>query len=101
MGKIFILHLEEDSILVGMNRVECSDMDILFAGQETNYIELVISIKQTQYLCLLMRLEGPQTKFKNFRWRIDEKPTKEEMIIPTILVRRESGLKKNVKKSFF
>ena len=87
-GQNIYFVLEGDSILVGMNRVECSDMDIRFA--EKNKLERISYLNKADAVFVPPHeIEEPQTKFKNFRWRIDEKPTKKEMIIPTILVREE------------
>ncbi|MDX2306118.1 MAG: OstA-like protein [Microscillaceae bacterium] len=87
-GQNIYFALEGDSILVGMNRVECSDMNILFA--EKNKLNKISYLNKADAVFVPPHeIEEPQTKFKNFSWRIDEKPTKSEMITQPILVRKD------------
>ncbi len=70
---------EKTNELIGLNRVDCSDMNILFKennkAQRVSYINKVDATFTPPH-----EIEEPQKKFKNFKWEIDRKPTRKQMI---------------------
>lgn len=87
--------IEGDSLLVGMNRVDCSDMDIFF--REKNQIHRVKYINKADgSLTPPHEIVEPQKRLKNFRLRMEERPTRDEMVFhKEIMV--ENQTKKTVK----
>ena len=69
---------ENDSILFGMNKIVCSDMSILFKAGEVNSINTYVNPDAT--LIPPHEIEEPDTRLKDYRWRLQEKPTKDEVI---------------------
>ncbi len=71
---------EKTNELIGLNRVDCSDMNILFKGnnkaQRVSYINKVDATFTPPH-----EIVEPQKKFKNFRWDINRKPTKNQMLV--------------------
>lgn len=71
--------LKEDTTFIGMNRVECSDMDIQFV--ENNKIHKVSYINKPDAIFVPPHeLQEPQKKLKDFKWRLNERPDKEQML---------------------
>ncbi|MCS6820349.1 MAG: hypothetical protein NZ551_00610 [Microscillaceae bacterium] len=82
--------LEGDTALIGMNRAECSDIVIRF--KEKNQLAFVTYIgKPDAKFIPPHEIQEPETKLKNFRWRMSERPDK-----ATILLRLQR--KENLKK---
>jgi len=82
-GQNIYFAVEKDTILVGMNRVECTDMNIYFL--EKNKLEKIAYITKPDAVFVPPNeIVQPQTRFKNFRWRIEEKPKLSEMLRPKI-----------------
>lgn len=78
-GENIYFALEKDSILMGMNRIECSDMNIRFG--DSNKLHTITYLNKADALFIPPHeLQEPQKKLKNFQWRIEEKPRKSEMI---------------------
>ena len=87
-GQNIYFVLEGDSVLIGMNRVECSDMDIHF--KEENKIHKISYINKVDAVMVPPHeIEEPQTKLKDFQWRIQEKPTKEQLLEKRVLVAKK------------
>ncbi|NJO00755.1 MAG: hypothetical protein HC880_02855 [Bacteroidia bacterium] len=71
--------LEADSVLMGLNRAECSDMDIYF--KEQNNLNRVVYLNKVDAVFVPPHeIVEPQTRLKNFKWRSDERPQKEDML---------------------
>lgn len=76
---IYFMLDEKDSVLLAMNKVICSDMVIRFA--ENNKIDRVSFINTPDgALIPPHEIEEPEKRLKGFRWRIEERPEKEELI---------------------
>ncbi|TAG07065.1 MAG: hypothetical protein EAZ44_01100 [Cytophagia bacterium] len=76
---IFFLLKEKENKLLGMNRVDCSDMNVHFNPQ--NQIKKVAYLNKPEgSLTPKHELQEPQKKIKNFKWRTDEIPKREEFI---------------------
>jgi lipopolysaccharide export system protein LptA len=69
---------EKSNQLIGMNRIECTDMNIVFKPDNKIHRISYINKAEAQFVPP-HEIEEPQKKFKNFRWRIDEKPQRNEM----------------------
>ncbi len=78
-GQNIYFALERDTILVGMNRVECTDMNIYF-GQKNKVEKIAYITRPDAVFVPPHEIIQPQTRFKNFVWRIDEKPILKEML---------------------
>ncbi|MCC5919164.1 MAG: Organic solvent tolerance protein OstA [Cyclobacteriaceae bacterium] len=70
--------LEEEQYLVGMNKFICSDMKIIFKDGEIFDITLYKNPDAT--LTPPHELKEPETRLKDFKWRDDERPTKEFVV---------------------
>lgn len=69
---------DEDTTLIAMNRIECSDMNISFLAD--NKIHRVTYLTEVDgNFVPPHEIQSPQTRLKNFRWRIDERPILENM----------------------
>jgi lipopolysaccharide export system protein LptA len=67
--------LEKDTILIGMNRMDCSNMYMVFT--DSNTLGSITSIKQVDAkLIPPHELKVEDTKLKGFNWREKERPTK-------------------------
>jgi lipopolysaccharide export system protein LptA len=77
-GESIYFALEKDSILVGMNKVICSDIMIKFLANKVNSITF-INEPDALFIPPHEILE-PEKKLKGFRWRIMERPTLEEVL---------------------
>lgn len=79
-GQNIYFALEGDTLMKGMNRAECSDIDVRFGDENKlsriSYISDVDAVFVPPH-----ELQDPQKRFKNFKWRIEEKPTKKEMLL--------------------
>lgn len=76
---IYFMLDDKDSVLIAMNKVICSDMVIRFADR--NKIERVSFINTPDgALIPPHEIEEPSKRLKGFKWRIQEKPEKEELI---------------------
>ncbi|MES2731508.1 MAG: OstA-like protein [Bacteroidota bacterium] len=78
---------DKDSVLVGMNKVECSKMVVRFAANKVSKISFIT--KPDALFIPPHELEEPDKKLKGFQWRIKEKPTEEQVVY-----RRNSKKKK-------
>ncbi len=84
-GQNIYFVLKQDTLLVGMNRVECSDIDIRF--KDRNKLHQISYLNKPDGVMVPPHeIQGPETRLKNFAWRIEERPRKEEMIRPEVLV---------------
>ncbi len=98
-GQNIYFALEKDTVLVGMNRVECTDMNIYF--QAKNKIEKIAYINKPDAMFIPPHeLLRPQTKFKNFRWRSEEKPKLNEMLRPAYITLEKKLDKTYIKSEF-
>lgn len=78
-GESLFFALDEgDSLLVGMNRVECSKMVIKFLENKVNHISFIS--KPDALFVPPHELSEPDKRLKGFIWRIKEKPTEEEVV---------------------
>ncbi len=76
---IFFLLKDKENKLIAMNRVDCSDMNVYFNAE--NRIQKVAYINKPEgSLTPKHELKEPQKKIKNFKWRTDEIPKREEFI---------------------
>lgn len=71
--------LEGDSILMGLNKVLCSDMVIKF--DTTNKVKDITFIKKPDARFIPPHeIQEPEKRLKGFMWRIKEKPSLKEVI---------------------
>jgi lipopolysaccharide export system protein LptA len=77
-GESIYFALEGDSLLVGMNKVICSDILIRF---EKNKVNSITFIKNPDALFIPPHeILEPEKRLKGFRWRINERPTMKEVL---------------------
>ncbi|TAH25200.1 MAG: hypothetical protein EAZ07_07885 [Cytophagales bacterium] len=71
-GESLYFALEGDSVLVGMNKVICSDMVIEF---DSNKVNTILFLTNPEGLFVPPHeIEEPEKKLKGFKWRITERP---------------------------
>lgn len=77
-GESIYFALEKDSVLVGMNKVACSDILIRF---EKNKVNSITFLKKPDAVFIPPHeIKDPERRLKGFRWRIQERPTLEEVL---------------------
>jgi lipopolysaccharide export system protein LptA len=69
---------DKDSLLIGMNKVQCSKMVIRFVGNKVNKISFIT--KPDALFIPPHEIEEPDKRLKGFLWRIKEKPKEQEVI---------------------
>lgn len=84
-GESIYFVLEQDSIMVGMNHILCSNMVLRFAEGALNNISFYT--KPNGKLIPPHELSKDQKQLKGFQWRINERPTKEQVIERTAIKR--------------
>jgi lipopolysaccharide export system protein LptA len=77
-GQSIYFATEGDTTLIGMNKVICSDMVIKFNENKVNDI-LFLKQPDANFVPPHELLE-PEKRLKGFTWRIEEKPTKADVI---------------------
>lgn len=77
-GESLYFALEGDSILIGMNRVLCSDLVVRFKENKVNTISFIKS-PDAKFIPPHEILE-PETRLKGFVWRGKERPTKKDVL---------------------
>ena len=75
-GESLYFALEGDSVLIGMNKVICSDMVIYFDSNKVNTISFLTSPEGL--FIPPHEIEEPEKKLKGFKWRITERPVIED-----------------------
>ncbi len=70
--------LQGDTILVGMNRLLCSEMVVLFNNNQVSDIKNYVNPEGS--FIPPHEITSDNSKLDNFIWRIEEKPTKYEVI---------------------
>jgi hypothetical protein len=73
-GESIYFALENDSALVGMNKVACSDITIGFLNEALNTISFIKS-PDAQFIPP-HELQEPDRRLKGFAWREKERPTR-------------------------
>lgn len=72
--------LEGDTALVGINKVICTDMNILFKDNE---LETITFIKQPDALFIPPKeIKEEDTRLRGFAWKSDQRPDKERVLQP-------------------
>ncbi|MDB5262218.1 MAG: hypothetical protein JWQ14_1499 [Adhaeribacter sp.] len=74
-GESIYFALEGDSVLTGMNKTVCSDMVLKFKDKKLNTISFLTNADAS--FVPPHELKEPDKRLKGFKWRIDEKPTKQ------------------------
>ena len=77
-GESIYFALEKDSVLVGMNKVICSDILIKFLNKKVNSINFIN--KPDALFIPPHELMEPDKRLKGFKWRSMERPTLEEVM---------------------
>jgi lipopolysaccharide transport protein LptA len=77
-GESIYFALEEDTVLVGMNKVACSDIMVRFQDNKLNTISFIKS-PDAQFIPP-HELQEPDKKLKGFSWRAKERPTRDEVL---------------------
>ncbi len=78
----FISDEENTKAIMGMNRIVCSYMKILFANNQVDNIHFFGSSKPTGKIIPPHELKEDQKKLDGFDWRIEERPTKNQLLLP-------------------
>lgn len=77
-GESIYYTLDEYNKMIGLNRVECSKMRLNFMNRKVKRISFMGSAESK--LIPPFEIKGDQQKLANFSWKIDDKPTKEEVL---------------------
>lgn len=78
-GESIFFALEGDTLLTGMNRVICSDIDIKF-GKKNKVKTVTFKNKPDGKFIPPHELNEPDKRLKGFLWRINERPKKEDLL---------------------
>jgi lipopolysaccharide export system protein LptA len=90
---IFFAMDEKSKQLIGMNRIECSDVNIRF--KENNKLHRISYLNKPEATFVPPHeIEEPQKKFKNFRWRVEEAPQRKDMTRQLILAKELNSVNK-------
>jgi lipopolysaccharide export system protein LptA len=77
-GESIYFALEGDTSLVGMNKVQCSDMTVRFRGKK---VKTITFLKKPDALFVPpQEIQEPEKRLKGFRWRITEQPSLETVL---------------------
>ncbi len=82
----FALDEENDNLLIGMNYILCSDMKILFRDNQLNSIKFYPNSDAS--FSPPHEIKKADRELKDFSWRIDERPIKEDVIHHTIIPKK-------------
>ena len=77
-GESIYFALEGDSVLTGMNKTVCSDMVLKFKDKKLQTISFLTNPDAS--FIPPHELKEPDKRLKGFKWRIDEKPTKQQVL---------------------
>lgn len=77
-GQSIYFALEGDTALVGMNKIDCSNMVMVF-GDSNKLARIHFLVKPEGKIVPPHEIEQPETRLKGFQWRIDEKPDVREI----------------------
>jgi lipopolysaccharide export system protein LptA len=77
-GESIYFALEKDTIVVGMNKVECSDIMVKFEDNKLNSISFIKS-PDAQFIPP-HELQEPDKRLKGFSWRVKERPTRNQVL---------------------
>ncbi len=75
----FVADEKDNTILIGMNKIICTNMKIEFLENEVNDIRFYTN-PDGQFIPP-HELKDDKKKLEGFAWRIDERPTKKEILI--------------------
>jgi lipopolysaccharide export system protein LptA len=75
---------EEDNSMLGMNKIICSDMKIIFG--ENKLQDIMFYVKPEGKLIPPQELKESEEQLKGFVWREEEKPTLDEMLARDIVI---------------
>lgn len=76
---LFFALNDEETELIGMNKILCSDMKINFKLNKADNISFYVN-PDAKFIPP-HELEEPETRLKGFSWRVSEKPKREELLI--------------------
>jgi lipopolysaccharide export system protein LptA len=72
-GQCIYFALDNDTLLLGINKVDCSNMIVMFA--DSNKLSTITFIKQPEAVFIPPhKIAEPEKKLKGFSWRMNEKP---------------------------
>ncbi|HBH22820.1 MAG TPA: Organic solvent tolerance protein OstA [Cytophagales bacterium] len=74
---IYYVIKEETNEMVGMNKIICSDMKMIFENNQVD--EISFYVKPEAQFIPPHELREEQERLKDFQWRVDEKPTRSEV----------------------
>jgi len=78
-GESIFFAIEGDSVLTGMNRVVCSDIDIRF-GEKNKVKTVTFKTKPDGKFMPPHELAEPDKRLKGFLWRINDRPKKIDLL---------------------
>ena len=80
-GESIYFALEGDSVLIGMNKIICSNMAIRFEENELN--NMTFYANPDAAFIPPHEILAPEMKLNGFAWREEEKPSREDVIMRT------------------
>lgn len=93
-GQTIYFAVDEKNRLVGMNRTECSKMNIEFTASRVSRIRNYG--RPDMYLTPPKELTDEKKQLDGFRWRDKEKPTKAQLLNPTPVAEPKPTVPKDV-----
>lgn len=69
---------DKDYTTTGMNKIKCTDMKVRFINGEINDISFYVE-PEGRFIPP-HEIQEPETRLKDFSWRIEEKPTKKQVL---------------------
>lgn len=96
-GQSIYFAVDDKNKLVGMNRVECSRMNIDFENQKVNEIRFY-GQPDSQFVPP-QEITGPKKELEGFRWRTADKPGKNDVINYKPVVKKTEKTTASVKPS--
>lgn len=83
-GESILFALDEtETVVIGMNKILCSDMIIRF--EESNFSNASFYTKPEASFIPPHEIEPPAKRLKGFNWRIAERPAKADIFLPAEL----------------
>lgn len=86
-GESVYYALDDKNRLIGVNRVDCGKMNLKFVENKVNRIAFVG--KPDARLVPPKEITNEEVKLDSFEWKIDKKPTKEEVVGSKIALKKE------------
>ena len=96
-GESIYFALEQDTVLVGMNKIIGSDLKIKFT--ESKVSDIRVYVKPQASFFPPHEITDETKKLANFAWRDDERPTKQQVVERIPLIRKTKDEEENEDES--